>query len=144
MQKMIAAFVGVIAVIAAVFVFALLLAATNPEGAASFMGYLRDMFISILCLQGIVVVAAVAILVVQVARFVNLLRNEVKPVTDQARETLTTVQTSTKFIGTSAAEPFVAARSWWTGLRTFVAVVSSVQTLRSLFRKSGDDQHVAE
>lgn len=138
-QIIIAAFVGIIAAIAALFVFSLFLAATNPQGAASFMGYVRDVFISILCLQSIVIVAGVGILVVQIARFVNLMRNETKPVTDQARETLQTVQTSTRFIGTSAAEPFVAARSWWAGLRTFTSLVVSVQAVRVLFRKREDN-----
>ncbi len=134
-QIIIAATVGIIGAIAALFVGAFLLVATNPQGAATIFAYIKDVFISILCLQSILIVAAFGILVTQIARFVNLLQNEAKPMTHEARETLKAVQTSAKFVGESAAEPFVAARSWWSGLRTFVSVLVSVQAIRALFKK---------
>jgi hypothetical protein len=135
MQIIIAATVGIIAAIAALFVGAFLIVATNPQGAATVFTYIKDVFISVLCLQGILIVAAFGILIAQIARFVNLLRNETKPMTDEARQTLKAVQTSAKFVGESAAEPFVAARSWWAGLRTFLNVLISVQALRALLKK---------
>jgi len=125
---------AVVALIAVLFIAALVLAVLNPVGVASFMGYVRDVFISLLCLQSIVIVVAVAILIVQIARFVNLLRNETKPVTDQARETLTTVQTSTRFVSKAAAEPLVALRSFFSGFKTFLKVLISLNALRVLFR----------
>lgn len=126
---------GFTALVVVAFVGLLAIAAFNPEQAAAIVRYVRDVLISILCLQSIIIVMALGILIVQIARFVNLLRNETKPVTDQARETLTTVRTSTVFVSKAAAEPLIALRSWFAGLVVFFKLVVSLQALRALMRK---------
>lgn len=128
--------VGVlVAIIAGFFVLALALIALNPTGASALIGYIRDVLISVFCLQGIVIVVAFGLLLVQISRFVNLLRNETKPVTDQARETLTTVRTSATFVSRASAEPLIAVRSWFSGLVVFFKVLLSIRALRSLTKK---------
>lgn len=126
---------GFVALVTVVFVGLLALATLNPDRAAAIVAYIRDVLISVLCLQSIVVVVALGLLLVQIGRFVNLLRNETKPVTDQARETLTTVRTSATFVSKATAEPFIALRSWWAGVIVFLKLVFSVRALRSLMKK---------
>ncbi len=126
---------GLVAAIVGFFVLALVLVALNPLGAADLIRYIRDVLITVFCLQGIVIVVAFGLLLVQIGRFVNLLRNETKPVTDQARETLTTVRTSSVFVSKTVAEPLIAARSWFSGLVMFLKVLLSLRALRSLMKK---------
>jgi len=124
-----------VAVIVGFFLVSLSLIALNPQGAASIVAYVRDVLISVFCLQGIVIVVAFGLLLVQIGRFINLLRNETKPVTDQARETLTTVRTSAVFVSKTAAEPLIAVQAWFSGVMTFLKLVLSIAALRALMKK---------
>lgn len=66
----VAAFV-LIGLIVLLFLFAFLLALGNAEGAASFMGYFRDLLMIVLSLQAILIFAGLAIFFVQLALFLQ-------------------------------------------------------------------------
>jgi membrane protein implicated in regulation of membrane protease activity len=124
--------------VVALFVTALVLAMVNAEGSAAFFSYLRDILIVAMCLQGVLVVVALAVLIVQVARFVNLLRSEARPLAEHARETLKTVRSTTQFVSEQAVEPIVSAKSWLTGIKTFFALMTNTRALVALFRSRKD------
>jgi membrane protein implicated in regulation of membrane protease activity len=124
--------------VVALFVVGLVLAVVNAEGSAAFFSYLRDILIAAMCLQGVLIVVALAVLVAQVARFVNLLRSEARPLAEHARETLKTVRSTTQFVSEQAVEPIVSAKSWFAGVRTFFALITNTRALAALFRSRKD------
>ncbi len=132
--------VGLAAVLMIVPVVALFVVGlvVNAEGSAAFFSYLRDILIAAMCLQGVLIVVALAVLVAQVARFVNLLRSEARPLAEHARETLKTVRSTTQFVSEQAVEPIVSAKSWFAGVRTFFALITNTRALAALFRSRKD------
>lgn len=129
------AVIGLIVAIVALFAIALVFAFINAEGAASFFRFIRDVFMSVMCLQSILIIGCVGLLIVQIARFVNLLLAEAKPIAADARETLRTVKTTSQFVSEQTVEPIVAAKSWAAGLGTLMSVFFSVRALAGLFKK---------
>lgn len=127
----VAAFV-LIGLIVLLFLFAFLLALGNAEGAASFMGYFRDLLMIVLSLQAILIFAGLAIFFVQLARFFNTLNHEVKPLTDEAKSALTTVKQTTQFVAKHGAEPFIQTQSFLAGL---IAFLRELFQWRRLFRR---------
>src|SRR5258707_4573270 len=70
----------------------------NSDGIAHFFSILRDFFIIILALQGILISVALVILVLQLTALINLLENEIRPLIEETHDTLTTVNGTTKFV----------------------------------------------
>ncbi|MDW8173717.1 MAG: hypothetical protein RML73_14670 [Anaerolineae bacterium] len=127
----VAAFV-LIGLVVALFFFAFILALGNAEGAASFMGYFRDLLMIVLSLQGILIFAGLAIFFVQLARFFNLLNHEMKPLAEEAKSALATVKQTTQFVTKHGVEPFIQTQSFLAGL---VAFLRELFRWRKLFRK---------
>src|SRR5262249_33744750 len=88
-------------VLGAVIVIALIIAIvgglSGSEGVASAFRIVRDFFIIVLALQGILISVALVVLVLQLSALINLLRNEIKPIIDETRHTLTTVRGTAQF-----------------------------------------------
>jgi hypothetical protein len=79
----------------------------NPDDAATWVGIIRDMFIIVLAMEGMLMGFALIVLVIQVASLVNLLQNEIKPIVDNANETVTTVRGTAQFMSQNLVEPVV-------------------------------------
>jgi hypothetical protein len=108
-----------------VFVAGLLLALVGDAGQnAPKVQIVRDIFIIILTLQGILIVGALAILIIQIARLINMLQNEVMPILKNTQETVSTAKGTVEFVGSNLAEPVIR-------LNGFLAAISVL--LRELF-----------
>ena len=68
-----------------------------------------------LALEGILIVLALAVLIVQVARLINLLQNEVKPVLKNTQETLNTARGTVEFVSDTVTRPVVQASAFFAG-----------------------------
>lgn len=114
--------VFLIALIAAV-VIALL---ADPEDAANWVGLIRDVFIIVLALEGMLMGIALIVLVIQLAALINLLQNEITPIVDNASETVSTVRGTAQFMSQNLVQPVVriAAVTTTVGaiLREFVGI----------------------
>src|SRR6266487_1725141 len=90
-----------LSVLGGVIVLALVIAIvgglSNSEGVASMFRILRDFFIIVLALQGILISVALVVLILQLTALINLLRNEIKPIVDETRQTMTTVRGTAQF-----------------------------------------------
>lgn len=84
----------------------------------------RDIFIIILAFQSILIIGALAVLIVQVARLINLLQNEVMPILKNTQETVSTARTTVEFVGSNLTEPVIR-------LNAYLAAISIL--LRELF-----------
>ena len=114
-----------IGLVVLVFIIGLLLAVLgDAEQTAPKIQIIRDIFIIILSLQGILIIGALAILIVQIARLVNLLQNEIMPVLKNTQETINTARGTVEFVGSNLTEPVIR-------LNGFLAALSVL--LRELF-----------
>lgn len=105
------------------FVF-LLLPSTDPELVVRF----KNIFIIYLALETILIGAVIVILIVQVARFTNFLKHEVKPILDSTNETVNTVRGTTEFLSENLVEPTMKMNEYLAGLIKLLATIR-------LFRK---------
>jgi hypothetical protein len=98
--------VAIIAVIALLIIVAAIIAAIiwllQP---ATPTERIRDIFIIVLAFVSLFVTIALSILIVQVARLINLLQNEIKPILDSTNETVSTLRGTTAFLSDNLVEP---------------------------------------
>jgi hypothetical protein len=99
----------------------------NSDGVSNFFRILRDFFIIVFALQGILVSVALMILVIQVSALVNLLRQELKPIVDETRETLATVRGTAAFVSKNVTQPVIRASSFAAGARTLISDLAGLR-----------------
>ena len=124
-QIMIIAAVVTIIILLAV-IAAVALAVAAPDRVGPTFAVVRDIFIITLALEALIIVAALAVLLVQVSRLVNLLQNEIKPMLEATQQTLNTVRGTTVFLAEHAAEPVIQANSYVAGVRSVIKDLTSV------------------
>jgi hypothetical protein len=66
---------------------------------------IRDIFIIFLGFEFLLIGVALIILILQLARLINLLQNEVKPILDSTNETVNTLRGTTAFLSDNLVEP---------------------------------------
>lgn len=81
----------------------------DPDDAANWVGIIRDIFIIVLAMEGMLMGIALIVLVIQLAALINLLQNEVQPIVDNATETVTTVRGTAQFMSRNLVEPVIKA-----------------------------------
>lgn len=109
------------------FLIALLGGLVNSDGVSNFFRILRDFFIIILALQGILISAALIVLVIQISAFINLLRHDLKPIIDETHETLATVRGTVTFVSQNVTQPVIRASAFVSGTRALVSSVLGVR-----------------
>lgn len=127
-----------IAIYIMIVVLAIWRALVDPQGSAEYFAYIRDLVSIALSLTLIVVFIGLGVLVIQVARFVNLLRSEVKPITRDTRAALQNVRTTSSFVKKQAAEPIIRTSSFMAGLLTFLREITRIARLLRQRDPQGD------
>lgn len=77
----------------------------------------RDFFIILLALESLVVGILLMLVLWQIWKLIQLLREEVIPLLDTTKDSVEQVTNTSVFVGRSAAAPFVKARSVVAGIR---------------------------
>lgn len=77
----------------------------------------RDVFIIFMALESIVIGLALIILIIQLARLINLLQNEIKPIIDSTNETVSTLRGTTQFLSDNLVEPVFKLNEVLAGLQ---------------------------
>ena len=111
--------IGLLVVIAALVTFAVFLL----TGQADTTARIRDVFIIFMALESLVIGLALVILVVQLARLINLLQNEIKPILDSTNETVSTLRGTTQFLSDNLAEPVIKLNEYYAGLTSLLKMV---------------------
>ena len=115
----------VIAIIVLVLVLALVLGSIilllnqPPERVAS----IRDVFIIVMAFQSILTGLALVILLVQIARLINLLQNEIKPILDSTNETVSNLRGTTVFLSNNLVGPVLKLNEYLAGITQFIRVI---------------------
>lgn len=99
-----------IGAIAASFLIVLILAVVlaiviDSEGAANWVAIIRDLFLIVMAMEGMVIMLALIVLILQVAALVNVLQSEIKPIVDNANQTASTVKGTAQFMSQNVVEP---------------------------------------
>ena len=89
---------------------------------------IRDVFIIFMAVQSILTGLALVILMVQLARLINLLQNEIKPILDSTNETVSNLRGTTVFLSDNLVEPVIK-------LNEILAVLQRVTDIFKLTRK---------
>ena len=93
---------------------------------------IRDLVIIFMALEGILIILAVSVLTLQVARLVNLLQNEVKPILENTQETVKTAQTTVEFMSDNLTEPLIRASGFTAGMSVLLTNLFGIRrALRS-------------
>lgn len=135
------AIIGAAALIGAVlllFVIALLLGAAG-NGWAIAVQIVRDIVLTLLGLVGILIILAFAILILQIARLVSLLRTEVKPVLENAQDTMRTAQVTIQFVSDNVAEPVIKASGYVSGISLIIREIFGIRRALQPQRESEED-----
>jgi hypothetical protein len=72
---------------------------------------LRDIFIIVLAVEFMIIGVALVILLVQLARLVNLLQNEVRPILDSANQAANTLRGTAAFLSRNLVGPVMKVNS---------------------------------
>lgn len=90
----------------------------------TWLAAVRDVAILLLALESLVLGILLAVMLVQLRRLVNLLRDEIAPILDSANDTARTVHGTADLVSRTIVEPAIKVSSYAAGAR---------QALRSLF-----------
>lgn len=85
--------------------------------------YLRDIFIIFMAIQSILIGLVLVILILQVARLINLLQNEIKPILDSTNETVSTLRGTAEFLSDNLASPVIKLNEYLAGLTQVLAIL---------------------
>ena len=118
---------SLIGIIVISLIVALIGGIAGSDGIGSAFRVIRDFFIIVLALQGILISVALIVLVLQLTSLINLLRNEIKPLLDEARYTLSTVRGTTEFVSKNVTSPVIKVASTVAGVRAFFGELAGLR-----------------
>lgn len=78
---------------------------------------IRDVFIIFMALEFGILGVALVVLLVQLAKLVNLLENEVKPIIASTAETINTLKGTTEFLSENLVTPVIKLNSYMAGFK---------------------------
>jgi len=112
-----------------IFVIGFIWAWFSPEDAASFFSFMRNLLEIVLALAMIIIFFATGIIIIQIARFVNLLRSEIKPITEDTKDAVKNIRVTAEFVQKHGIEPIIRIQSFLFALTTFLIELVRVSRL---------------
>lgn len=105
------------------------------------LAYLRNLLLTLLTIQVVLVVVAMSILVTQLARLVNLLTNGTRIVLHNANETVGTARSTIGFISEQTVGPVVKMSGFLAGLGVLIREIAGLRrAVRRAEEKPLDEQ----
>ena len=78
---------------------------------------IRDVFIIFMSLEMMFLGLIMVVLIIQLARLINLLQNEIGPILDSTNETMNTLRGTTMFLSENLVEPVIKVNEYSAGIR---------------------------
>lgn len=128
-----AALIGLVLLI---FIIGLLLSRGDVNTLGPVIQVARDLVIIFLALEGIMIILALAVLIFQIARLINLLQTEVKPALTDTRQTLNSARGTVEFVGDSVSGPIIKASAFFAGVGSLVGNVGGI---RKAIQRTAED-----
>lgn len=113
---------------------------TDPEPTAIRFGMVRDIVIIILALQGVLIVVALTLLLLQVTRLISMIQNEIKPILEDAKDTVQTTKGTAEFVGKNVTEPIVTVGAFLTGTRVFLREIFGIRRALKPAKRHEDEE----
>jgi hypothetical protein len=118
-RNLIIAVVVLVLIVIGVGVMLYYLLTTNPLKTAQ----IRDVFIIVLAVQSLLIGLVMVILIVQLARLINLLQNEIRPILDSTNETVSNLRGTTVFLSDNIIEPIIKMNEYMAGFTELLATI---------------------
>jgi len=84
---------------------------------------IRDIFIILMAFESLMMGLVLVILIVQLARLINLLQNEIKPILESTNETVSTLRGTTAFMSDYLVEPVMKLNEYRAALQQMVKLI---------------------
>ena len=84
---------------------------------------IRDIFIIFMALESIFLGLILVVLIIQLARLINLLQNEIKPILNSTNETVSTLRGTTAFLSDNLVEPVIKMNEYFAGITQGLSVL---------------------
>jgi hypothetical protein len=84
---------------------------------------IKDVFIIFMALQSLFLGIILVVLIIQLARLINLLQNDIKPILDSTNETVSTLRGTTAFLSENVVEPVIKMNEYMAGITKALAVL---------------------
>lgn len=123
----------VIGALVGVFVIVLLLSLIigivtgDSEDVAGIVAIVRDLFIILLAMQGMIISIALIVLILQIATLTNLLQNEISPIVKNLQDVATTLRGTSEFLSENVTTPVIQTSSFFTGVSAFMKEIVGVR-----------------
>jgi amino acid permease len=92
---------------------------------------IRDIFIIVMALESLLIGLSLIILMVQLARLINLLQNEIKPIMESTQKTVNTLQGTTAFLSDNMVEPVMKLNEYLAALKSMLEVLRLTRRTKS-------------
>lgn len=87
----------------------------------------RDIFIILMAIESLIIGFALVILMIQLARLINLIQNEVKPILNSTQDTLGHLRGTTVFLSENLVEPVIKLNEYMAGVSQLLQVIGLVK-----------------
>ena len=84
---------------------------------------IADVFIVFMALESLIIGFVLIILIIQLARLINLLQHEIKPIIESTNETVSTLRGTTQFISDNVSEPVIKINEYLAGVSEFFRII---------------------
>jgi membrane protein implicated in regulation of membrane protease activity len=84
---------------------------------------LRDVFIIYLALQSLLIGLVLVIVMIQLARLINLLNNEIMPILESTNETISNLRGTTTFLSDNLVEPVIRLNEYMAGIVKLMVIL---------------------
>jgi nitrate reductase gamma subunit len=86
---------------------------------------IADVFIIFMALESLVIGLVLVILIVQLARLINLLQHEIKPIIESTNETVSTLRGTSQFLSDNISEPVIRVNEYMAGASALFGIFRS-------------------
>jgi hypothetical protein len=84
---------------------------------------IRDIFIIVMALVSMLMAVSLVILMIQLARLIVLLQNEIKPILDSTNEAVSSLRGTTIFLSDNLVEPVIKLNEYMAGFSQLIALI---------------------
>ncbi len=91
---------------------------------------IRDVFIIMIAVMTLFMGFVLVILIVQLARLINLLQNEIRPILESTNETTRTLRGTSVFLSEHLVEPVIKMNEYSSGLQRLIEIVNPGKSRR--------------
>ena len=100
---------------------------TDPHNTAPRIELIRDVLIIVMALEGVLIVLGLAVLVVQVMRLIVMVQHGIKPVIENAQETIEIAKGTAQFVSKNVAKPVIGLHAFISAVATFFREIGGIR-----------------